>query len=183
MRMHRTVVSLFIVLMAFSIFNEGCAKKKKGVLSEQMGTGMTGSDMQSAAFRGEDIALTEQPEMGSFVEPNDPLVFADVHFDYNKSEIRADARPTLEKIAKWLNEHGSVQLMIEGHCDERGSNEYNLALGEQRALAIRRYIVGLGISGDKLHTVSYGEERPLDPGHSESAWSKNRRGHFLVSAE
>ena len=73
--------------------------------------------------------------------------------------------------------------MIEGHCDERGSNEYNLALGEQRALSVRRYIVSLGGDPNKLHTVSYGEERPLDPRSSEDAWAVNRRAHFLVSSE
>lgn len=173
------LTSVFYLSMSF----QGCAKKKKGIVSESMGTGLSGDDMQAAALNGDDIPLTEQPDMGNFVEPNDPLVFADVHFDYDKSEIRSDGRPTLGKIAKWLEDHSDVQLMIEGHCDERGSNEYNLALGEQRALSIRRYITGLGISADKLHTVSYGEEKPLDPSHSEAAWSQNRRGHFLVSAK
>lgn len=179
--MHRMFVGMFITLLALSFSMQGCAKKKKGM--ESLGSGMMGEDLQGAALRGDDIPLMEQPELGSFVEPNDPLVFADVYFDYDKSELRSDARPTLENISRWLRDHSGVQLMIEGHCDERGSNEYNLALGEQRALAIRRYLVGLDTEADRLHTVSYGEERPADPSHSEEAWSKNRRAHFLVSAE
>ena len=177
--MRKLFVFAILALVAVSFMTEGCAKKLKGAGSG----GIVGEDLQGAALKGEDIPLTEQPEMGSFVEPNEPLVFADVYFDYDKSDIRSDARPTLEKISSWLQEHAGVQLMIEGHCDERGSNEYNLALGEQRALSIRRYLVGLGLDAERLHTVSYGEEKPLDPGHNEEAWAKNRRGHFLISAE
>ena len=181
--MYRFCFGVLVLALALSVGTTGCAKKKKGTLNEQMNGGLMGDDLQGAALRGDDIPLMEQPELGSFVEPNDPLVFQDVYFDYDQSEIRSDAKPTLENISKWLGEHGGVQLMVEGHCDERGSNEYNLALGEQRALAVRRYIVGLGTEADRLHTVSYGEERPMDPGHNEEAWSKNRRSHFLVSAE
>jgi len=181
--MRRTILSVFIVAVVFSLALSGCAKKKKGIGSEQLGSGIAGEDLQSAALRGEDIPLMEQPELGSFVEPNDPLVFQDVYFDYDKTDLLPEARPTLNNIAKWLGEHGDVQLMIEGHCDERGSNEYNLALGEQRALAVRRYLVSQDLDAGRLHTVSYGEEKPVDPGHNEEAWSKNRRAHFLISAE
>ncbi len=183
--MRKLILSLLVLtsICYLSVSFQGCAKKKKGIVSEGMGTGIAGDDLQASALRGEDIPLGEQPDMGNFIEPNDPLVFADVLFDYDKSDIGSEGRSTLEKIANWLNGHDHVQLMIEGHCDERGSNEYNLALGEQRALSVRRYLTGLGISTDRLHTVSYGEEKPLDPSHNEDAWSKNRRAHFLVSAQ
>ena len=78
---------------------------------------------------------------------------------------------------------GELQVLIEGHCDERGTDEYNLALGERRALAVRRYLVALGISADRLHTISYGEEKPAVLGSDEAAWSKNRRAEFKVSAQ
>ncbi|MBI1870675.1 MAG: peptidoglycan-associated lipoprotein Pal [Chlamydiae bacterium] len=182
--MRRMAGILIVVLCVFGLMGlEGCAKKKKGLVSEQAGIGMTGDNLQASALKGEDIPLTEGGELGSFVEPDDPLIFADVHFDYDKSEVKSDDRKTLEGISNWLGEHDDVQLMVEGHCDERGSNEYNLALGEQRALAVRRYLVGLGVDAEKIHTVSYGEEKALDLSHTEEAWSKNRRAHFLVSVQ
>ncbi len=80
-----------------------------------------------------------------------------------------------------MNRNPTRLLLVEGHCDERGTNEYNLALGERRALSVRRYLVALGIGSDRLHTLSYGEEKPLDPGHTEESWAKNRRAEFKVS--
>jgi peptidoglycan-associated lipoprotein len=76
--------------------------------------------------------------------------------------------------------HPTVKIQIEGHCDERGTNEYNLALGERRANSAKKYLISLGMPADQISTISYGEEKPLDPGHNEEAWAKNRRGHFIV---
>jgi peptidoglycan-associated lipoprotein len=87
----------------------------------------------------------------------------------------------LEGIAGWLKEHPEKRVLIEGNCDERGTNEYNMALGEQRALAARRFLVALGIEAARLSTISYGEERPLALGNNEEAWARNRRDHFVVS--
>jgi peptidoglycan-associated lipoprotein len=105
-----------------------------------------------------------------------------VHFDYNKYDLRPDAIKTLnenaEKIKQALKEVPTVLIQIEGHCDERGTQEYNLALGEKRALAVREYLIKLGISGDHVVTISYGEERPVAQGHDESAWKQNRRCEF-----
>ncbi len=104
----------------------------------------------------------------------------DIRFDFDKSDIREDAKPDLEKDAEFLKKYPSIKIVIEGHCDERGSVEYNLALGERRAKAARNYLALLGIAEGRMTTVSYGKELPLDPGHSESAWGKNRRSHFLA---
>jgi peptidoglycan-associated lipoprotein len=93
----------------------------------------------------------------------------------------SDDEPVLQRIARWLKENEDVKVLIEGHCDERGTNEYNMALGEQRALAARRYMVGLGVTADRLNTISYGEEQPLDSSSTEEAWARNRRDHFAVS--
>ncbi len=103
-----------------------------------------------------------------------------VFFDTDRSEIKPQARSTIEALAGWMNEHPGVALTIEGHCDERGTREYNLALGERRANAVRDYLVALGISGNRVGTISYGKERPAVPGSSESAWAQNRRGMFIV---
>lgn len=104
----------------------------------------------------------------------------DIHFDFDKSDIRADSREILQKNADWLQNNPDIKIQIEGHCDERGTAEYNLALGERRAMSTKKYLISLGISADRIYTISYGEELPLDPNHSEDAWSKNRRAHFLV---
>lgn len=107
--------------------------------------------------------------------------FVDIYFEYDQYRVLDGDVSTLEGIASWLNENPEARILIEGHCDERGTNEYNMALGEQRALAARRYLVGLGIDSGRLTTISYGEERPAAFGNTESAWSQNRRAHFAVS--
>ena len=103
-----------------------------------------------------------------------------IYFDFDKSDLKPDSRAILTKKADWLRANPGFSLRIEGHCDERGTSEYNLALGERRANAAWKFLNALGISGDKLSTVSYGEERPADPGHNEDAWSKNRRDQFKL---
>jgi peptidoglycan-associated lipoprotein len=105
----------------------------------------------------------------------------DIHFDYDKYNIRPDARDALKKNAGILTELKGAQVVIQGHCDDRGSTEYNLALGQRRADAALDYVVSLGIDRAMLSTISYGEERPVDPGQNEDAWAKNRRAHFSVS--
>ncbi len=102
----------------------------------------------------------------------------DVHFDFDKFSIRDDERETLKKHAEWLNKNKDVMVVIEGHCDERGTQEYNLALGERRASAAAKYLIDLGVSEKRIKTLSYGLERPLDKGHNEAAWARNRRAHF-----
>jgi len=139
---------------------------------------------QLLASRGEDIPIREAPSV-EFVDPAavDKDILKPVYFDYDKASIRPEYQPVLEKISKWLIKNSQRQLLIEGHCDERGTDEYNLALGERRALAVRRYLIALGISSDRLHTISYGEEKPAVAGSTEAAWAKNRRCEFKVSAE
>jgi peptidoglycan-associated lipoprotein len=103
-----------------------------------------------------------------------------IFFDFDKSTIRKEYRPLLEKKAAFLRDNTSIRLRIEGNCDKRGSNEYNLALGERRADSAKRFLVSLGISPNRMETVSYGEERPLALGDSEDAWAKNRRDDFVI---
>jgi peptidoglycan-associated lipoprotein len=106
-----------------------------------------------------------------------------VFFDFDSAEISAEGQKTLAANAEVLKKYGSWVVSIEGHSDERGTAEYNLALGERRALAARSYLVSLGVAPERLRTVSYGKEFPFDPNHSEEAWAKNRRGHFVVTAK
>ena len=129
--------------------------------------------MPDDAARAEDFSVNDASGEGG------PL--ADVYFDYDQARLADEARAVLEKHALWMQNHRAAKVAIEGHCDERGTVDYNLALGEQRARATRDYLVSLGVAGDRLTTVSYGKERPLDPTSNEAAWSKNRRAHFLVT--
>ena len=108
------------------------------------------------------------------------MEFSDVHFDFDKYDLKAGERVSLNKIADWLKKNENYKVRIEGNCDERGTAEYNLALGNRRANAAMNYLVDLGIGKKRIKTVSYGKEKPLDPGHNEAAWAKNRRDHFVV---
>lgn len=103
-----------------------------------------------------------------------------IYFDFDKSELKPDAQIALKNKAAWLEKNPGFSVRIEGHCDERGTNEYNLALGERRANAAANFLKSLGISGDRIRTISYGEERPADPRHNETAWARNRRDEFKL---
>ena len=104
-----------------------------------------------------------------------------VFFDFDKSDLRPEARATVEALAAWLSNYPATTIGIEGHCDERGTREYNLALGERRANSVHDYLVALGIDPNRLSTISYGKERPAVLGSTEEAWSQNRRGVFVVN--
>lgn len=106
-----------------------------------------------------------------------------IYFDFDKYDIRPADAKILDANAQWLKSNDNQRVLIEGHCDERGTAEYNLALGERRAVAAKTYLVLLGIAADKLRVVSYGKEFPFEAGHEEGAWSKNRRAHFVITAK
>ena len=104
----------------------------------------------------------------------------DIYFDFDSIQLTPEAMEILAKKGKWLRENPNATVTIEGHCDNRGTNEYNLALGEGRAQSAKTFLMDLGIDISKLNTISYGEERPLDPQQTERAWAKNRRAHFVI---
>lgn len=112
--------------------------------------------------------------------PAPRVELADVYFDYDSAELRADARTTLTENGRQLVASTGTTILIEGHCDERGTVDYNLALGERRAVAAKSFLESYGVDGSRMQTVSYGENRPLSPGHDEAAWAQNRRAHFVV---
>ncbi|MGZ3647666.1 MAG: peptidoglycan-associated lipoprotein Pal [Syntrophales bacterium] len=107
----------------------------------------------------------------------------DVLFDFDKFSLKPESRDILKQLAKWLSNNKNTRVLIEGNCDERGTTEYNLALGERRAKEAMKYLIELGIDGKRIKTISYGKERPLDPGHTEEAWANNRRDHFVVTSK
>lgn len=117
-------------------------------------------------------SLEDQARKAGALEP--------IYFDYDKYNLKPPAVAKLDKTADWLSKNAAVKIQIEGNCDERGTNEYNIALGDRRANSARDYLSKMGISADRLSTISYGEERPADPGHNEEAWAKNRRDDFRI---
>jgi peptidoglycan-associated lipoprotein len=125
-------------------------------------------------------SLVAKKESGIEGEILESKLLKDIHFDFDKYDIRPGDAENLKENAALLKKYTNVKIQIEGHCDERGTNEYNLALGERRANSTKKYLSSLGISPDRISTISYGEERPLDPGHNEEAWAKNRRAHTII---
>jgi peptidoglycan-associated lipoprotein len=136
----------------------------------------TGPDIQPL---GRDNPAGEDFSVNDPSGENGPL--EDVHFDYDHATLSDQARAILEKHALWMQNHRQAKVTVEGHTDERGTVDYNLALGDKRARVAREYLVSLGVAGDRLQAVSYGKEKPLDPSSNEQAWSSNRRAHFVVS--
>jgi peptidoglycan-associated lipoprotein len=186
----RVVLALFLAV----VLAAGCSKKQT-VRSGDASGAAPGAGAPSAATPGAEAigetpvtetpaaspgALARAAEAGVAVTQEQPSRFADVLFDFDKADLREDGKRTCQAVADFLRKNPKTRLLIEGHCDERGTPEYNLALGERRAVAVRNYLVSLGIPKGVLSTVSFGEERPLDPGHSEEAWAKNRRAHFVT---
>jgi len=184
-----------IVLVAFVLFFAGCDKKKIDQVGEMTPPG------QQEQIKEKEISTTP-PKEGELNMPGaeapvqvaskdgsegsslkgDAAVFEnkDIHFDYDRFSIKPEDRKILAEKASYLNSHQDVKIRIEGHCDERGTTEYNLALGERRAKAAQEYLVFLGISPSRISTISYGEERPLDTSGTEEAWANNRRAHFVI---
>jgi peptidoglycan-associated lipoprotein len=131
--------------------------------------------LQGEGAEGRDIAGA-----GGALAADESSPLADIRFEYDSAALTEEARATLERHALWLQGRRELRVTVEGHCDERGTVDYNLALGEQRARATRDYLVGLGVAASRLRVVSYGKERPLDTGGNEAAWARNRRAHFAV---
>jgi peptidoglycan-associated lipoprotein len=125
-------------------------------------------------------SLVAKKEPGITGEVFESKMLKDIHFDFDKYDIRPGDTEILKENAALLMKNPSVKIQIEGHCDERGTVEYNLALGERRANSAKRYLISLGLTVNRISTISYGKEKPLDPGHNEEAWAKNRRDHFIV---
>ncbi|MDR1870537.1 MAG: peptidoglycan-associated lipoprotein Pal [Deltaproteobacteria bacterium] len=119
-------------------------------------------------------------DTGGLTEADRQFLNDHVYFDFDRYNIRSDQIPTLQAKVSYLNQNSSAQAEIQGHCDERGTEAYNLALGDRRAKAAYNYVVGQGISGGRLTTISYGKDRPLSPGDDEASWALNRRAQFVL---
>lgn len=166
-----------ILCLALIFMVAGCAKKTApvGALETQQPAASV-AQQEAPAF----TPLAEEVKVEATQAELQQFEAEKIFFEYDKSDLRPEAREVLEKKADWLKRYSALAIRIEGHCDERGTTEYNLALGERRAKAAYDYLVSLGIEPSRLTIISYGEERPGDPGHNEAAWAKNRRDEFKV---
>jgi peptidoglycan-associated lipoprotein len=122
-----------------------------------------------------------QEEAERMAAARDMFLNEDIFFEFDSAVLLPEAQSILRKKAEWLINNPDTSATIEGHCDERGTNEYNLALGDRRAESAKAFLMDLGVKGSQLSCISYGEERPVDPAHNEEAWAKNRRGHFVIN--
>jgi len=164
------IAVLAVVMMAgFS----GCKKKE----SAPIDTGVS-SAPTAPSGGNENTTVSGLPEINADTLFDKARGLSVIYFDYNSYSLRPDAMAALKANADKIKQVPGVIIQIEGHCDERGTQEYNLALGEKRALATREYLMNMGVSGDRIVTISYGEEDPADAGHTEAAWGMNRRSEF-----
>ena len=122
----------------------------------------------------------EEAAMRKITAARNLFMNEDIYFDFDRSDLKPETQEILKGKAEWLRNNSGESVIIEGHCDERGTNDYNLALGDRRAQSAKNFLNDLGIAKSRLITISYGEERPADPRHNETAWSKNRRAHFVL---
>lgn len=183
------------VLVVGLMMTVSCSQKK--VVSTDTGSvqGQSGADAQSAAdaaaaekarLEAEQIKAQELEDQRArekaeqIAAAADRFVNQNVLFDYDSAQLSTMAKMLLREKADWLNANPGTMVIIQGHCDERGTTEYNLALGERRARAARNYLADLGVSPSRLEMVSFGEERPLDPARTEAAYRKNRRAQFVI---
>jgi len=186
---------IFICLVSFWV--GGCASKTKTrmepmvtpeikeevkvepgqIETEEKPTGISQSEVIETELEQSLVAKKYPGIEGEFF---DSSILKDTYFAFDKSDLTSLSRKILTKNASLLKKFRDVKIQIEGHCDERGSTGYNLALGERRAASVKNYLISLGISSNRLSTISYGEEMPIDPRHNENAWAKNRRSHMIL---
>lgn len=166
----------FLSIAAALLLVAACATESTDE-GKTAGAGASKSNAASSGSTGS-VSSVSAPTAGSAEEF---ITIGDrVYFDFNKAEVRTSDAATLNDQAAWLKKYPSITIVVEGHCDERGTREYNLALGERRANAVKEYLVSRGISGNRVQTISYGKERPAVLGSNESAWQQNRRGVSIV---
>lgn len=176
------VAALLVCLILVTAVS--CSKKNVAIKDGSVPAANEGS----YAGSGEDKSAVGEENMDSAASGRESeaggltgvVLKQDILFEFDKATLTPDAREDLIKNGEWLRVNSDVKITIEGHCDERGTNEYNLALGDRRAETVKIFLTDLGVHQSRLTTISYGEEQPLDPNHTESAWAKNRRAHFLI---
>jgi len=188
--MIRKGLSIFIAILCFGVIFSGCAQK---TVVKEDGSAKSAEELQARKDAKEADRIREEEMKKEFekslVAKQTPGIegvvleskmLKDIHFEFDRYNISLEDVEILKENCALLKKYPGMTFQIEGHCDERGTGEYNLALGERRANSTKKYLVSLGIEPARISTISYGEERPLDPGHTEEAWAKNRRAHFVI---
>lgn len=173
---------VFLVLIAFVV--AGCQQK----IATKPETPITQQEViqpQKTAEKVEKItepkvSTIESKDIGSKSFDEKEGMFQDVLFDYDKYNVKDMYKPVLQTVSSWMSKNSGARLSVEGHCDDRGTNEYNLALGDRRAKAVKDYLASIGVPSAKIDTISYGEEKPSCTQQTEDCWAKNRRAHFVV---
>ncbi len=200
-------VSVFVFMLCLGLVLAGCPKKQVVINRDQSSfqrseeakrleaeraarEAREAQERELARIREEEAkqpaggdlekSLIARKERGIEGEVFETKMFKDIHFDFDKYDIRRGDEEVLRENAVLLKKYPRVKIQVEGHCDERGTVEYNLALGERRANNTRKYLISLGIASDRISTISYGKEKPLDRSHNEEAWAANRRAHTVV---
>ncbi len=179
-------IALLIAMTAALSFASACKKKPptttEGARPTEAPSRSGNETVVSPPSSSQPPSVTSESIPSDLTILNQKGYLKDAFFDYNKSDLRDDARSALSANADWLKQHANLQFLIEGHCDDRGTTEYNLALGDRRANSAREYLVSLGIDSARIRTVSYGKERPFCTAETEDCWQQNRRAHFLFTA-
>ena len=194
--MRNSLRGMVVALGVVSMMAAGCASKQEVVKKEEpviqqsvvapqpepvKAEPVKAEPAQAEPVKAETPKVEQKMEEGSGAKASEAVALETVYFDFDKSDLRQDARDVLSKNAEaLLKKIADAKVKIEGHCDERGSDEYNLALGERRAKSVAKYLTTLGIKADRISTISYGKEKPAVQGSDESAWSKNRRAEFVI---
>jgi len=176
----------FLVLAAvLGLVAFGCAERKAvaPTQSQEMQQPQTqtpeGSTKAQEKITEQQMAKVESKDIHSKFEEISGM-FKDIYFDYDKYDVREDAKQTLKAVADHLRKNTAQKVLIEGHCDDRGTSEYNLGLGDKRAKSAKDFIVSMGVPSSRIDTISYGKEKPVCSEHAENCWAKNRRGHFVL---
>lgn len=187
--MNQKTIKLVIAFFCLAITTAGCAKKEMIKSEESITAPETAVETaprpaaepaEQQQPTGETSSISEENLEGTVMEAVPAAALKTVYFDFDSYVLSAEARDTLKRNAEWMLKNSTVKVQVQGNCDERGSAEYNLALGENRAKTAVKYLNTLGISPNRLTYISYGKEKPVDPGQNEAAWAKNRRADFAI---
>lgn len=189
--MIKSLIFRVFLMACITVGGVSCAKKTVptqpgfgpgGASTESTGAGYEGrgpAGLEDARWR--ELGLNTEAERREFLQSSQAFENEDIYFDYDSYLLSEPAKRILDEKVKFIKRYPKVKVTIEGHCDERGTNEYNLALGERRANSALQYLVNSGVNHASLTVISYGEERPLATGHDEASWAKNRRAHFVIN--
>jgi len=182
MRKNLWIGLVMLFLIPAFLFTVSCAQQEVTDTTEETATEPEPEKVpeETATQATKEVTADTSAEERAALAARNMFLSEDIYFEFDKATLDSMSQDILTRKADWMRDNPAVVVSVEGHCDERGTNEYNLALGEKRAESAKSFLVDLGIEAYRISTVSYGEERPVDTGHNEEAWAKNRRAHCLI---